>query len=361
MHDFAGSLHYSSCNEDSLTEIKALNIKETDEIICVTGSGGRVLNLLTQKPKRIVAIDLNPIQNWLLELKMAAIKNLDYDNYVKFLGLKPCKERLELFDKLKNDLSEDAYRFWGNKKRLIRNGVLYQGILEKYCKHFSNGLKAFMGEKVDKILSFDNLKEQQHYYENVWKNDDNLKKFIESHDVNKSGSNHTLYYGKGYGFDDFIYQALDKGFKTGLVRDNYYLCMVIDGSYERATTLPMCLEKENYALLKDNLDRIEIVTNEIVTYLKGLNSHTLDKFSISDLGGYLDDKEYNELLQNIIRTSRKDAILCARYISGEGAQKSIPAEYSSMIKRKKTLENELQKIDLALEYNIIIGEIIESC
>ena len=356
MYDFAGSLHYSTCNEDSLTEIKALNIKETDEIICVTGSGGRVLNLLIKKPKRMIAIDLNPIQNWLLELKMAAIKNLDYGSYVKFLGLKPCRERLELFTELKNDLSQESCRFWENKKRLITNGILYQGRLERSCKYFSNILKEFMGEKVDKILSFDNLEEQKGYYETIWKNDPNWKKIIMDHDSDELNSSQTLYY-QGYGFHDFIHQAIDKGFKTTLAKNNYYLCMIIDGSYERAEKLPICLEEENYITLRDNLDKIEIVTNDIGAYLKTLDTYAIDKFSISDVGGYLNDEEYRELLKNIIHVSKKKATLCARYINALNDQKAIPDEFASIIKRQTALENELKKIDLSLEYNIVIGEI----
>src|SRR5512136_998662 len=39
-------INYSSCNEDSLSELEALRITPEKKIICITAGGGRVLNLL---------------------------------------------------------------------------------------------------------------------------------------------------------------------------------------------------------------------------------------------------------------------------------------------------------------------------
>jgi S-adenosylmethionine-diacylglycerol 3-amino-3-carboxypropyl transferase len=354
MYDFSDGLHYSTCNEDSLVEIKALELRETDKVVCITGSGGRVLNLLTQNPNKIISIDLNPIQNWLLELKMVAIKNFNYDDYAKFLGLTPCKERLELFNKIKQDLSKEGRSFWEKENRLIKKGVLYQGKFEKYCKYFSDTLKESMKEKVDKILTFDCLVEQKKYYEDVWKKDSNWSEIAKHHrvDLKESVPNYTLYYGEKYDFDYFIYHVLDKGFKKTLVKDNHYLCMILDGSYERARKLPLCLEEEYYFTLKNNLNKVEIVTDNIITYLGNLKPNTLDKFSISDLAGYLNNEEHSELFKNIIYTARKKAILCARHIKG---QRGIPEKYVQKIERKIDLEREIKEIDLTLEYEIVIG------
>lgn len=49
-------------------------------------AGDNTLNLLLAGPKKIVAVDLSPAQNAVLELKIAAIKNLTYDDYLLILG-----------------------------------------------------------------------------------------------------------------------------------------------------------------------------------------------------------------------------------------------------------------------------------
>ncbi len=70
---FFQTLNYSSCNEDGLTELRALKLAPADHVCCITGSGDRVLHLLLGNPARVSAFDLNPAQNHLLELKMAVI------------------------------------------------------------------------------------------------------------------------------------------------------------------------------------------------------------------------------------------------------------------------------------------------
>jgi S-adenosylmethionine-diacylglycerol 3-amino-3-carboxypropyl transferase len=76
---FMTTLNYASCNEDWRSEWDALKITSDDRILCITGSGDRPLNLLFQGPGKVIAMDLNPVQNHLLRLKVAAMKELPYD------------------------------------------------------------------------------------------------------------------------------------------------------------------------------------------------------------------------------------------------------------------------------------------
>ena len=56
MNHYLQTINYSSVNEDSQSEIKALKLTERDSVLCITGSGARVLDLLTQNPKKILAL-----------------------------------------------------------------------------------------------------------------------------------------------------------------------------------------------------------------------------------------------------------------------------------------------------------------
>ncbi len=356
MDGFKNTLNYSTCNEDSLSEINALKIIETDEILCITGSGGRVLNLLTENPKKIIAVDFNPTQNWLLELKIAAMRNLNYIQFSKFIGLRKCKDRLELFKAIEHNLTKACLRYWKRNKRSIIKGVLYQGKLERFLKYFSNVIKESMCEKVDEILSFTDLEEQKKYYEEEWKNDPNWTQIANffSSKIREADPTYDLYVDKDHNFEDFIFKILEKGFNSHLIRNNHFLCLIIDGNYERVLKLPICLQEEKYNIIKNNLHKIKIVTCDIVTYLKNSEVNTIDKFSISDVGGYLSDKQYDKLYEYMINSSKINSIFCARNIV---AKRSIPSKYSKFIKRETALEKKLNKEDLALEYEIIIGKI----
>ena len=131
---FFHTLNYSSCNEDAITELKALDINENDVVGCITGSGDRPLHMLLNNPAKVHAFDANPIQNYLLQLKIAAIKSLNYKNFSGFIGLtdmSPVK-RESLFQKLHENMTPDASAWFLKNTSKITNGILYQGRWEKY-------------------------------------------------------------------------------------------------------------------------------------------------------------------------------------------------------------------------------------
>ncbi|KAB3533474.1 DUF3419 family protein [Alkaliphilus pronyensis] len=350
---FKNVLNYSTCNEDSLTEIKALDISKSDNVLCITGSGGRVLNLLTQAPQKIVAIDFNPIQNWLLELKIAAIKNLSYYDYRRFIGLDSCSERKEIFYSLRNDLSKDSYSYWEKNIRIVSRGVIYQGHFEKKCKFFSDLLKEAMGDKVDKILSFDDLDAQKEFYKKQW--DNSLWQNNINFSVTKAiDPAFYLYVNEEYNFAEYLFNILDKGLKRHLAKENHFLCLLLDGSYSRATKLPLYLQRESFQLMKSNLWRVEIITENVVNYLKGCGENYFNKFSLSDVTGYLSDDNSNSLYKYLINSAADNSRLCGRSLL---AKREIPLEYSKNIKRDNEIEEQLEKLDLTIAYKVLVADI----
>ena len=106
------SILFSACNEDTRSELTAFGSLEGKNVFCVTAGGGRVLSLLLDRPRAITAVDLNPAQNALLELKIAALKKLDHDGYLRFLGVRPHADRLATYSELRRSLSPVAQSFF---------------------------------------------------------------------------------------------------------------------------------------------------------------------------------------------------------------------------------------------------------
>src|SRR5438105_1314449 len=98
-------INYSQCWEDPEVLLKALNINSNDIVLSVTSGGDNAIALLLCSPKKITAVDLNPTQNYLLELKLAAIQGLSYDEYLSFLGVTESSNRLGSFSKVKQYLT----------------------------------------------------------------------------------------------------------------------------------------------------------------------------------------------------------------------------------------------------------------
>ena len=104
---------YAFTWEDSRTDARLLKITGEDVILAITSAGDNILSYAVERPKRIHAVDLNPAQNHLLELKVAAYRSLDYQDFWKLFG----EGKHENFQKLLLEnisphLSSQAFDYW---------------------------------------------------------------------------------------------------------------------------------------------------------------------------------------------------------------------------------------------------------
>ena len=71
-----GTLRYSQVWEDHLLAEEGLKAGPGDDVLSIASAGCNVLGLLLRDVKRVVAIDLNPSQLSVVELKLRAIETL---------------------------------------------------------------------------------------------------------------------------------------------------------------------------------------------------------------------------------------------------------------------------------------------
>ena len=105
---------YAFTWEDPREDHRLLKIKNDDAVLCVTSAGDNVLDYILQaNPRRVHAVDLNPNQNHLLELKIAALQTLQYAQVWQMFGEgRILNFRNILLDKLSPHLSSQACQFW---------------------------------------------------------------------------------------------------------------------------------------------------------------------------------------------------------------------------------------------------------
>ena len=76
------SFIYKKTNE-KLNEFIDLLLNK-DKVLSVIGSGDQILNTLLTKPSKIDAFDISVFPKFFLKLKIASIKSLSRDEYIKF-------------------------------------------------------------------------------------------------------------------------------------------------------------------------------------------------------------------------------------------------------------------------------------
>ncbi|KAF3764720.1 S-adenosyl-L-methionine-dependent methyltransferase [Cryphonectria parasitica EP155] len=104
---------YAFTWEDSRTDARILNLKSDDVVLAICSAGDNILSYVMQGPARVHAVDLNPTQCHLLELKVAAYNALPYEDFWKIFGEgKHTEFRQLLVSKLSPHLSSRAFQYW---------------------------------------------------------------------------------------------------------------------------------------------------------------------------------------------------------------------------------------------------------
>jgi S-adenosylmethionine-diacylglycerol 3-amino-3-carboxypropyl transferase len=71
------NLIYNTCWEDPALDREALQLTGDDRLLVITSAGCNALDYLLAGCGEVNAVDVNPIQNALLELKVAAAQTID--------------------------------------------------------------------------------------------------------------------------------------------------------------------------------------------------------------------------------------------------------------------------------------------
>lgn len=349
--DFFKKLNFSSSNEDGATEVAALN--GANRILCITGSGTRPLDLLQTDASDIVAFDVNPAQNALLALKLAALKCLDYDDYLIFLGISP-GSRLTLYAQIRTALSHDMQTYWDRKTRLIAKGVWYGGKWEKLLKWNARTLSLFRGRAVDALMDAPDIAAQAKVWQTHF-SDSKIRRAVEmlGRDwvwrwVMREPAGEFLPNPRAVG------ERLATDFETAagrfLFRDSDFATLIFRGALSSDGGLPVHLRRHNYAHTRANLDRIRVVEGNLST-IRAAGVADVDGFSVSDFGSYTNTQAYAACWQGIIDAASPDARFCERIFMNDLA---LPFEN---LQPDAARSAALTASDMAIIYRIRVGTV----
>ncbi|KAF2738140.1 hypothetical protein EJ04DRAFT_550133 [Polyplosphaeria fusca] len=127
---FNNSYIYAFTWEDDRADARLLKVRPDDVILAITSAGDNILSFAIESPRRIHAVDLNPTQNHLLELKVAAFTALGYADVWKLFGEgKHAEFRDLLVNKLSPHMSSLAFQYWlqAGPTAFSKTGLYYSG------------------------------------------------------------------------------------------------------------------------------------------------------------------------------------------------------------------------------------------
>ena len=355
--EFFGQIVYSSANEDGRSEIAALAMTSSDRVVAITGSGARALDLLLGNPREVVAVDFNPKQNFLLELKIAAYRHLNYEEFESFLGLKASSARSQAYQGLRTYLSKPAREFFDSNPRLLKDGVLYCGAWERYFKIFS-WLLLPRRRTLTKLFAARNLSEQNEIWQKNWSKGiwNWGMVLLSSPLVWKYVLREPGIYSVPGDFDisRYLKQRFDHAAQHFLFRETPYMSLLLRGRYDPQESLPLHLQRQNFATIRDRLDRISLHTGSLTEFLSAVeNAATIDCFSLSDTSSYANGDEYQLLWEGVLASARPQARFCERHF----LVKFAPHLAQGRILRNEDLEARLSQSDNTFIYSFVAGTV----
>lgn len=291
----SNNLIYNQCWEDPRLDHQALDIKNTDNVVVITSAGCNALDYLLKSPQRIDAVDMNPRQNALLELKMAGVRALEHEEFFALFGTGSHPHAEQIYNrKLRQRLSPFAQGYWDKHISFFaaegwRPTFYYRGssgLIARLMTYYVSlqGMK----EAIEQAFAATTLHEQKDIYYSYLKprfwND--FLRWVSRRAATMSAlgvpRSQFIQIEQNYagGMAKFIEDCLEAVFAKLPLKDNYFWHLYLFGYYSRQCC-PEYLKEENFATLKKNIDKLSTHTSSLLDFLN-TDDYPFHKVSLLD-------------------------------------------------------------------------------
>jgi S-adenosylmethionine-diacylglycerol 3-amino-3-carboxypropyl transferase len=311
-----GRLLFAQCWEDPVLNVAALRPQPGQTLLSVTSGGCNSLSLAVAGYRRVIAVDLNPAQSALLELKIAGARTLAHREYLELLGVRPSPGRAALYRRTRAALPAPARDYWDRQGGAIDRGLLTAGRYERYLGAFRALLGGLVGrDRVARLFRLRSLDEQRRFYDEEW---DTRRwrlffRLFFSRAILGLGGLDRAFFTYVEDIPDFGAHFLGRArhvLTEVPIRDNYFLAQICLGRYLDERALPPYLLPENFAALRAAAERVEVVTGELGSVLSGLPDESVDAFNFSNCFEWVAPATFEGMLRQTHRAARPGARLC---------------------------------------------------
>jgi S-adenosylmethionine-diacylglycerol 3-amino-3-carboxypropyl transferase len=339
--------------EDPLCDHRALSIREGETVMAITSGGCNVLGFLQFNPDAVYCIDINPAQAYLLELKIAAIRRLDFEAFLRFTGLTSCDDREAVFVEVLEAVSDAARQFWKTQRRIQKEGFIMNGRYDRFVKFAGQFLNLLQGtSRIEGLMREKTMEEQVQYYDEKW----NTRRYKM---IYKLLFNKYILARKGLSADYFhfddgsssfaesFYLRAQNAFRDLPIAGNYFLSLYVTGKYRNTEEVPDYMKEAIFGRIKPNLDRVQIRTGEAQSWLDEMPDESIDCFALSNICELMSEAETERLFKSVYRTARPGARVIFRNLM---IPREVPESLRGKIIKQKELSEQLRKSDRSFVY-----------
>ena len=342
--------------EDDCSECKVLGLPG-GKVLSLTSAGDMALSLLAAGAERVTAVDINPNQNHLAELKLASVLTLSRPEAIHFLGFLPAskKERQDWFKIVLSAMPVESQTFWLEQQLAVQEGALWLGRFERYLRHVLRLLKPYLAPRFKQLVACSSLEEQRQVFARIFDT-------VLIRTVFRIAFNPKVYAKRGVDPQSLQYhdqktplgEVYFKRFgnmcQNSLARENPYLQMFTLGQVLNVDCVPRYLQADGVEVIKKQHKSLSFVTADINQFLQEMPPESFDCFHLSNISDWLDQSSFEALMHTIASCAKCPAKLLWRFIH---VNRPLPSYLKQIIQIDNTLGHELETKDRFPIYSLV--------
>jgi S-adenosylmethionine-diacylglycerol 3-amino-3-carboxypropyl transferase len=277
------NLVYNTCWEDARLDRAALDLGDKDRLLVITSAGCNALDYLLAGCGEVHAVDVNPIQNALLELKAVCIRTLDHASFFELFGQGSSPFAVQMYrEAVRKEWSAVGRAYWDRHIAFFlgkgwRKSFYYRGSSGLVAKLALSNLHMIhrLREPLEQLLAARTVAEQQELYESkirrrIWTP---WLKWFMSRSLTLSligvpwPQRDQIVRQYPGGIARFIRDAVEAVVTKLPFHDNYFWRVYIQGHYT-PECCPEYLKTENFDRLRERLPRLHIHTGTVTDVVR---------------------------------------------------------------------------------------------
>ena len=320
--------------EDPALDRAALRIGAGSRIATVCSGACNTFAFLLDDPASVLSFDYNPAQVWVLELKAACFRVLEYHELLELIGVRPCVDRRRLLAAVMPVLSDEARAFWSAQPWLVERGLLNGGRYERFVGAFGKLLRGIQGHRrIDGLFQPRERDARIAFYQDVW---DNwrwrmlFRVFFNKRMMARRGLTPDYFH-----FDDgsasfagsFARRARQAIVELP-VHENYFLAQYVLARYLGEDHLPEYLRAESFEPIRARLDRVEIRVGDVRDVFGTRPAARFDGICLTNVFELMSAEEMATVLPGVARALRPGGRMTLRNLM---IPRSVPPELHGLL------------------------------
>jgi len=302
-------VRYANCWEDADVLCEALAPAPARRVLSIASAGDNAFALLAEGAE-VVAADLSPAQLACVELKAAAIRRLDREDLLAFLGIRPAADRGAVYRALRGALTEAARAFWDAHGDDVAYGIVHAGRFERFFHFFRRRILPLVHSRrrIAELQREKTADERAAFYEAAWNTwrwrllfRIAMSRFV----MGRLGRDPEFFRYVEGSVGDRILARTGRALSSLPLHENPYLDYILNGNFTRS--LPRYLRADTLDDVRAGLDRLTLRRGPAE---EAAAAHgPFDGFNLSDIFEYLDEDTCATLYAALLDAARPGARL----------------------------------------------------